>query len=450
MLGFDTIGNATLVVYDGEPLLATDPWIQGDAYFGSWGLSHAIPAEQFEAIRKAPFVWLSHGHPDHISLASIDHFFGAQILLADHCGARVRADLEGMGLRVRVLPDREWVALSPRVKIFTMADENQDSILLVDVGGRLVINLNDASPKLGERVIRPIARQYPHSYLLRLWGYGDADMINLWDETGRPIPSKPRDSASLSGWVQADTIRFQAKTAIPFSSFHRYQRADSVWANERTTPLADFYRSADPAKPPILPAFLRVDCESGRIEELNPPLIKGAVKSPEEFGDSPHDPLDREDQRNLQAYFERKESLRDHFGFLRFRVGGKDTTVDLNPKLREAGFSFEVPRHSLMTAIQYRVFDDLLIGNFMRTTLHGGARLYPHFTPFVSKYGDNGKAETKEELRAYFGHYRRKDSLGYALAALRGNSEQMVRRFVGRETPVFKAVKRVYWKMMKA
>jgi hypothetical protein len=30
---------------------------------------------------------------------------------------------------------------------------------------------------------------------------------------------------------------------------------------------------------------------------------------------------------------------------------------------------FEVPRKSLMDAVQWRIFDDLLIGNFMKTTL---------------------------------------------------------------------------------
>jgi hypothetical protein len=43
-----------------------------------------------------------------------------------------------------------------------------------------------------------------------------------------------------------------------------------------------------------------------------------------------------------------------------------------------------------MTAVEYQVFDDLLIGNFMRTKLHGGAKLYPHFTPRTAKYSDNG------------------------------------------------------------
>jgi hypothetical protein len=43
MLEFETIGNATLILYDGTPLLVTDPWIDGDAYFGSWGPTHEIP-----------------------------------------------------------------------------------------------------------------------------------------------------------------------------------------------------------------------------------------------------------------------------------------------------------------------------------------------------------------------------------------------------------------------
>src|SRR5262245_6054127 len=70
-LGFETVGNATLIAWDGRPVLATDPWIVGTAYFGSWGLSHTIPAAQLEAIRNADFLWFSHGHPDHLNADSL-------------------------------------------------------------------------------------------------------------------------------------------------------------------------------------------------------------------------------------------------------------------------------------------------------------------------------------------------------------------------------------------
>ena len=37
-VGFETIGNATLIAYDNKPILATDPWLSGHAFFGSFGI----------------------------------------------------------------------------------------------------------------------------------------------------------------------------------------------------------------------------------------------------------------------------------------------------------------------------------------------------------------------------------------------------------------------------
>ena len=34
-LGFETIGNACLIAHDRGPVVATDPWLSGTAYFGS-------------------------------------------------------------------------------------------------------------------------------------------------------------------------------------------------------------------------------------------------------------------------------------------------------------------------------------------------------------------------------------------------------------------------------
>ena len=37
---FETLGNASLAsVKDDRPVLATDPWLTGTCYFGSWGLT---------------------------------------------------------------------------------------------------------------------------------------------------------------------------------------------------------------------------------------------------------------------------------------------------------------------------------------------------------------------------------------------------------------------------
>ncbi|MCA8956837.1 MAG: hypothetical protein KDC87_12240, partial [Planctomycetes bacterium] len=120
-----------------------------------------------------------------------------------------------------------------------------------------------------------------------------------------------------------------------------------------------------------------------------------------------------EDVTALRDYFGAVTHLPRHLGFLQFRVGGEDHRLELNPAI-ERGITFAAPRNSLMTSVRYKVFDDMLIGNYMRTILHGefertgAAALYPHFTPFVTKLGDNGGAYTPEQIRAYFAGYRQR------------------------------------------
>jgi hypothetical protein len=447
MVGFDTIGNATLIAYDDKPIIATDPWVCGGAYFGSWSFSHSIPPEQLESINRCPYFWFSHGHPDHLNIESLSDLPNKQILLANHVGGRISRDLAAMGLNVRILPEREWVQLSKRIRIMTISDYNQDSILLVDIAGVLLIDLNDANDRGWGPFVKRIARGYKRSYLLKLSHYGDADMINLFDEEGgRVTPGAAEKSPvgrPLARWAGV----FGANHVIPFSSFHNYQREDSVWANHYVTPLTAYAEGFDSQKAELLPAFVRVDCETAHVTSLNPPLNTAMAKPASEFGDNWSVPLERADKQELTAYFRAKQTLQSHLGFVRFVVGGEETTIDLNPQLRQFGITFAVPRTSLMTAVKYQVFDDLLIGNFMRTTLHGGAKLYPHFTPLVAKYSDNGGANTKSHLRSYFGEYFRRAPVDMLNHLLEIKSEDIFRKLVPMNSAPYRKVRALYWKL---
>jgi len=196
----------------------------------------------------------------------------------------------------------------------------------------------------------------------------------------------------------------------------------------------------------LLPAFVRVNCENGAVTELTPPANVIAVQPAQAFGDNWSEPLERPDKLKLTSYFQAKQILCSHFGFLRFMVGGDETVIDLNPSLRHFGITFEVPRTSLMTAVEYRVFDDLLIGNFMRTTLHGGRKLHPHFTPLTAKYSDNGGANTSVELRNYFFEYIRRNPVGIIRHLLELKSEDVFRKLVPLNSGPYKKVQSLYWK----
>jgi L-ascorbate metabolism protein UlaG (beta-lactamase superfamily) len=445
MIGFETIGNATVIVYDGTPLFATDPWLSGNAYFGSWGLPYEIPEAQREAIAACPYVWLSHGHPDHLDYDTLQEFRSKTILLPDHVGGRIKDDLERDGFAVRVLPDREWTSLSEHVKVLCIADYSQNAVLLVDVNGRLVVNMNDAMDRGWGRLVRATIRQYPVSFLLKLFSYGDTDMNNFFDEEGRRIT--PLKRFPLGNQVTYWAELYGAKYVIPFSSFHEYKRTDSIWANEFVDDWPAHRDGLASTRFELLPAFVRYDCERDALEEIAPARREVVAVDPSVFGDDWSEELEPEEIAAVERYFRNFEGLRDHLDFVRIKVGGKEHVVDLAARGFETGVTFEVPRGSLKTAVDLEIFDDLLIGNFMKTTLHGLplSRFSEPWSMGVAKVGDNGRARTKRDVAKYYGEYRKRAPLEFLLHRLERGSEGKIRRLVPRDSAAFQLAKRVYF-----
>lgn len=452
--GFDTIGNATLIAYDNhEPIIATDPWIQADAYFGSWGLSHEIPKEQFKAVVNSKFIWFSHGHPDHLNGKCLRLFKGKTILLPDHVGGRIKTDLEKMGFTCSVLPDRQWVRLSENVRVLCIADYNQDGVLLVDINGRLAVNLNDANDHGWGSFVKKEIKKFKTSILLALFGFGDADMINFYEESGKFIEPWAARREPVGKAVSNAVKHWGTTHIIPFSSLHTYQRADSVWANKYATRGEDYIVGYDAPKTQLLPPFLRYDCETDTWHQLNPKENEEKSLPPEDFKDNWTDVLDEKDFTRLREYFLGIEHFHGFLDFVTFKVGGKDYTIDFKKRGFKKGITFETPRGSLMIAAKLQIFDDLLIGNFTKTTLHGDWHngLYPDFTPYIGKYADNGLARSNEELRAYFDEYRKRQPLEYLLHGLEKKSHDYVRKSLHtlRKSPVIYSVTRAVYRKIK-
>ncbi len=448
--GFETIGNATLICYDSRPVLVTDPWLTGSAYFNSWTFSHIIPEQQMSAILAVEYVWLSHGHPDHLSSASLKLLKNKKILLPNHVGSRIYDGLKTQGYDVHLLQDRVWTKLSDHIRILTIADYNQDAILLVDINGRLVVNLNDASDRGWGHFVRKIVRDYAISFLLCLSGFNDADMINYFDESGqRIVPPLTAKKVPFGGAIARKADWLGGKHFIPFSSMHRYQRNDTLWANEYTTTLSDYAVGFQSKTCKLLTAYTRYDCETNQVHAINPPEKKLTMIDPEEIGDSWKEPLEPSDLPALDKYFQSIERLKSVLSFVNIRVGGKDHEIKLGPSHLKKGIMFEVPRNSLMTAVQFEIFDDLLIGNFMKTTLIGAwgrGRLYPDFTPYVAKYADNGMAKTKTELEAYFAEYRKRALFDYVRRQIAAKSQTMFWSLFPIDTLQYQAAKAAYSK----
>jgi hypothetical protein len=443
-VGFETIGNATLICHDHRPILVTDPWITGSPYFGSWTFSHEIPAEQMEAMTSAEYAWISHGHPDHLSLLGLRELKVKRVLLPNHVGGRIAEFLRSQGYAVEVLKDRVWYPISDRIRILSISDYNQDGILLLDINGRLVVNLNDATDRGWGGFVRSIVKQYRISYLMRLSGFGDADMINIFDDQGQRIEPAAAKKEPVGKRIAAMNKQFGVSHFVPFSSMHRYQREDSIWAAQYTTELSDYEIGFDSSSSTLLPAFIRVDCARDSYEMIDPPERPRVIRDPKEFRDDWAEELSADDTAAVKTYFRSIEHLERHFDFINVHVGGRDNVVSLAKRGFHRGFTFEVPRTSLMVAIESETFDDLLIGNFMKTKLHGGTLLYPHFTPYVAKYADNARAKTQEELRRYFREYLRRAPFEYLRDRFERRSRDIVRSLLPEDSGLYRITRHAY------
>lgn len=445
-LGFETCGNATIIAYDsGSPVLVTDPWIRDAQYFGSWTLPYTFSARQMDSLRQVRYVWLSHGHPDHLNLQSLETFRDKILLVPKHRGERIASDLRQAGFKVQDLPSGEWLQLSPRVRVISYADWNQDAALLVALGDSCgVLNLNDGGA-LGTRA--RLSRQlsaFHTRFVLRLINYGDADMMNYFTESGeriKPIASYPKPL----GYEYSHLLkRWHGTHTAPFSCNHVYARTDSQWASAYETPPDAHSQGFNSALGVLIPGYFMYDVPKDEITLTQMDRAERVFRRPEEFGDHWEEPLEHGERAEIAAYIRKFEHVRDKFAFINFRVGSRDNVIDLaGPK--GVGITFETPRSSLMQAVRMEVFDDLLIGNFTKTTLHGGLRsLYPDFTPYVAKYGDNGRAFSRVELRDYFGAYRSAAGLQGWLDHIRVQGTRKVRNLLSANRDVYLFARRIY------
>jgi hypothetical protein len=418
---FETLGNATLQFFaDGRPVLVTDPWLVGTCYFGSWALDHALTDRQIANALGSDYVWISHGHPDHLHHESLDLFpKGKHFLVPDHYDPEIKSFLTDKGFTVTVLKYREWFEVSPTVQVMCLDNINQDSILIVRLGDALVINQND-SPTAGEvSFLRGLIKRHPNdkTYLAALCSI-DADMFNFVDNAGRSIAGPPDERKPGAIWnVARNADRLGVKNFCCSSSQHIYVRADSVWANDYRISWQDIQRHWSRPNVRLIEPFVTVDTGTG-VVTANQSVHDGGDRSQistDTGGDDWSATLSQEEWGIVEAFFRRFELIPKYVDFIEVAIGGETRRFDLNPD-RPAGrdsrgIRFYAPRQSFMETMKWGFFDDLLIGNFMKVHLTNTS-LYPRFTPLVAKLGGNAKVYTKAQYARFRLRYLRRNFWG--------------------------------------
>jgi hypothetical protein len=418
---FETLGNATLQFFaDGRPILATDPWLVGTCYFGSWALDHALTPEQIGNVVTSDYIWLSHGHPDHLHHQSLDMLpRGKKVLLPDHYDPEVRNFLTEQGFSVTIMTYRQWYRLSPTFEVLCLDNINQDAVLVARLGDALVINLND-SPLAGEfSFLHGLVKNHPNSktYLAALCSI-DADMFNFVDAEGRSIAGPPDERKPGAIWnVARSADRLGVKHFCCSSSQHIYVRPDSVWANDYRISWQDLQRHWSRPNVELIEPFVTIDVASGEITANDPEHLGGdRSQIADSTGDDDWNERPTEEEwGTVDQFFRRFDLLPRYVDFIEVVIGGATHRIEYNAHLSRKpdarGIRFYAPKHSFMETMKWGYFDDLLIGNFMKVHLTNTS-LYPRFTPLVAKLGGNAKVYTNRDYAKFRQRYFRRNPIG--------------------------------------
>jgi hypothetical protein len=418
---FETLGNATIQLFaDGRPVLVTDPWLVGTCYFGSWALDHALTPDQIDNALRSDYVWLSHGHPDHMHHESLDLYGkGQKFLLPDHYDSEIRDFLTDKGFDVTVLKYRQWFRVSPTVEVMCLDNINQDAILIARLGDALLIDQND-SPTAGEvSFLRGLVKAHPNdkTYLAALCSI-DADMFNFVDAAGNSLagPSDERKPGAV--WnVARNADLLGVKNFCCSSSQHIYVRPDSVWANDYRISWQDMQRYWSRPGVRLIEPFVTIDIASGAITANHPDHQGGDLAQiSDATGDDDWNARATADEwMVIETFFRRFALIPRYVDFIEVEIGGERRRFDLNAlragQTGARGIRFNAPRHSFLEGVKWGFFDDLLIGNFMKVHLINTS-LYPRFTPLVAKLGGNAKVYTEAEYRKFRWRYFRRNPLG--------------------------------------
>ena len=270
-MGFQlrTLGHATmLVLEEGEPLIATDPWLVGSVYWRSWWLEKYPSEDEIDLVRRARQLYITHSHPDHFHWPSLRRLGPRATIHPRFPGYNVPAFLAANGYPARVLEPWRWYAIAEGVRIASIPVPIDDSILIVDTPAATVVNLNDAMVR--PRLLACLKSRLltPGKPLVVMKSHSPASVAMSMFRGGERAPMKTKEDYVSAARAMAELLG--ATFFVPFASNAFFNRRDSRWANEYKVIYEDLVRHWGGSPVTLCPPLITMDLASGAFTSAYP------------------------------------------------------------------------------------------------------------------------------------------------------------------------------------
>lgn len=266
------VGHASLLVETNDITILSDPWWQGPCFGAQWWV-HPEPCRSLVEQSTIDFIYISHGHADHLHHGTLSRLpKSAVVLVAEDLD--LNDAIEGLGFKCVALPSGAKTEIAPHVHVEIRPTHGGDSLMVVDDGKEVCLNLNDslhsAPAYAQDEAIAALRGRYQKiDYLF--CAYGTASHFpNCYRIPGKNDAETARRRQSYFNRAWASIVcRLEPTMAFPFAANVVFLDEKLQWANEpvhNDQRPVDVFDSAYPESPTtvfdIAPGFAVND---GRI-----------------------------------------------------------------------------------------------------------------------------------------------------------------------------------------
>lgn len=376
----ETLGHASLLISDdnNQPILLTDPWVIGSAYWRSWWLQNYPTAKRLEELQQLEYCYITHEHPDHFHTASIRKLSSKIKFISPQLPQeKISLFLNETGKNSEVIPLLKWKKLNEEISILSIPLYNDDSVLLINTKTSFIVNFNDAKPSTAQvKSISDFIKKYGNSKkVILLSSYSPASIVNSFLRGGERLSIKSKKE--YVNYICKNCNLLKPDYFIPFASQVIFYRSDSKWANKFKVSVEDLQEHWD-SNTQLLNPFSSIDLNSFSNDFILPKNYNSAQNN------GIQDKIDKQESLDIEADFDdtdisklKKKLSANRFIFsllfskgIGFFVAGKTITYyPITNKLVESAkekpvFTLIIPCQALKDVLNYGHFGDLGITMF--------------------------------------------------------------------------------------
>lgn len=243
------ICHACLCIDTGDTRIVTDPWLRGSAYADQW---YVFPKPvSADHVSTADAILISHGHEDHLHAPTLESLpKSAPVFYPYNWYGSVKEYLEELGFkRVQEAATGRKYRLGKDTFVTYIAN-NLDSIMVVESGGRVLVDVNDSlhahHPRVIELFTEQIRRRWPKIDMV-FCGFGGAsyfpNTIHVEGKNDEAV-GRLREQFFIHNFCRI-VAGLQPRVAVPFAADFALLEPNNEWMNRIRFPrmrIADYFR----------------------------------------------------------------------------------------------------------------------------------------------------------------------------------------------------------------